>query len=161
MDQPTWFKQLKWSKPVHVRALNLDRSFIPDFPGCYVFTEGPGPISPGRVLYVGEATQSLRARLAVYLVDFRKADASLSDNVYSAKKKREHKGKGFVLEARDKLGDAKLYVRWVEYGANDQNIHVLEASLINFLNPRANDRIEEYRHPILGDDERLNRNLIR
>jgi hypothetical protein len=49
----------------------------------------------------------------------------------------------------------------VEYGASPADIHILEASLIHYLNPAANDRIEEYRHPLLGDRERLNPHLIR
>jgi hypothetical protein len=162
MDQPAWFKQLQWSAPMHIMALNQDRRVIPDFTGCYVFTEGPVPIAPGRVLYVGEAAgQPLRSRLPVYLVDFQQANAGNLNDPASTGGKRAHKGKGFILEAREKRGDAGVYVSWVEYGASPDDIHILEASLINYLNPGANDRIEEYRHPTLGDHERLNRHLIR
>jgi hypothetical protein len=66
-----------------------------------------------------------------------------------------------VFEMRDKRGDAGVYVRWVEYGASEKDIHILEASLINYLNPQANDRVEEYRHELLGEDERLDHRLIR
>lgn len=153
MVQPAWFQQLKWSGRVHVGALNEDRTQIPDFTGCYVFTVGKVPIAPGRVLYVGEAAgQSLRDRLASYLVDFRTRSKSNG---------RAHKGKGFVLEARHRSGDHGVYVSWAEYGASPAEIHILEASLIHYLNPAANDRIEEYRHPTLGDKARLDSRLIR
>lgn len=151
MKAPTWFEQLKWSPGITVSALNQDRSLIPDFTGCYVFTVGQVPIAPGRVMYVGEAArQTLRARLANYLVDYRQP-----------KRRESHKGKGFVLEARQQAGDHGVYVSWVEYGASPDDIHILEASLIHFLNPAANDRIDEERHPVLGDRERLNPGLIR
>ena len=153
MDTPAWFRQLKWSTAVHVAALNLDRSRIPDFTGCYVFTVGRVAVAPGRVLYVGEAAgQSLRSRLGNYLVDYRNLPAPTG---------KQHKGKGFILEAREVHGDHRVYVRWVEYGGSEKDIHILEASLIHFLNPGANDRMEELRHELLGDDERLDRRLIR
>ncbi len=151
MSGPSWFTQLKWRGGVHVAAINEDRGQVPDFTGCYVFTVGKVPIAPGRVLYVGEAAeQTLRARLANYLVDFSQP-----------KKSEGHKGKGFILEARHRSGDQWVYVSWVEYGASPSDIHILEASLIHFLNPSANDRVEEYRHPILGDRDRLDHRLIR
>jgi hypothetical protein len=153
MDQPAWFQQLKWCGRVHVDALNGNRKQIPDFTGCYVFTEGKVPIAPGRVLYVGEAAgQSLRDRLANYLVDFRRGTAPQG---------RGHKGKGFILEARHRSGDHGVFVSWVEYGASPSEIHILEASLIHYLNPAANDRVEEYRHPVLADRARLDPRLIR
>ncbi len=153
MDQPAWFQQLKWSGPVNVGVLNENRARLPDFTGCYVFTIGKVPVAPGRVLYVGEAAgQTLRARLASYLVDFRTG---------SKPRGRAHKGKGFILEARHRSGDHGVYVNWVEYGASPGEIHILEASLIHYLNPAANDRDEEYRHPTLGDWERLDTRLIR
>lgn len=151
MDHPTWFEQLQWRGRIHVAALNENRRQIPDFTGCYAFTVGKVPVAPGRVLYVGEAAgQSLRDRLANYLVDFHKPKAS-----------EGHKGKGFVLEARSDSGDHAVYAHWVEYGASPADIHILEASLIHYLNPAANDRVEEYRHPTLGDRERLDKRLIR
>ena len=153
MDQPAWFQQLKWGGGISVAALNENRKQIPDFTGCYAFTVGKLQIAPGRVLYVGEAAgQPLRKRLAVYLVDYRRSKTSGS---------RSHKGQGFVLEARHRSGDHGIYVHWVEYGGSESDIHILEASLINYLNPGANDRIEEYRHPVLGKRERLDSNLIR
>jgi len=150
-NTPSWFKQLRWSRPCSVAVLNANRAVIPQFTGCYAFTIGAPLLAPGQVLYIGEAAdQPLRKRLAVYLVDFSVPKAHES-----------HKGKSFVLEARKRFGDRGIYVRWVEYGADPAGVHILEASLINYLNPRANDRIEEYRHPLLGDDERLDRRLIR
>lgn len=151
MSGPTWFNQLRWLGGIHVAAINQDRRQVPDFTGCYVFTVGRVPVSPGRVLYVGEAArQSLRERLANYLVD-----------IGQPKKSESHKGKGFILEARHRSGDHGVYVSWVEYGASPAEIHILEASLIHFLNPSANDRVEESRHPILGDHDRLDARLIR
>ena len=151
MNQPRWFQQLKWCGGIHITALNENREQIPKFTGCYVFTVGKVPIAPGRVLYVGEAaTQFLRDRLTSYLVDFRQS-----------KKSEGHKGKGFILEARSRSGDHGVFVSWVEYGASPSDIHILEASLIHYLNPAANDRVEEARHPTLADHERLDRRLIR
>ena len=151
MSGPSWFTQLKWLGGVHVAAINENRKQIPDFTGRYVFTVGKVPIAPGRVLYVGEAAaQTLRERLANYLVD-----------INQAKRREGHKGKGFILEARHRSGDQGVYASWVEYGASPAEIHVLEASLIHYLNPSANDRVEEYRHPILGDRDRLDKRLIR
>jgi hypothetical protein len=151
MNQPAWFQQLTWAGRIHVSALNENRKQIPDFTGCYVFSIGKVPIAPGRVLYVGEAAdQSLRDRLANYFVDWR-----------TPKQREGHKGKGFILEARRKAGDHGIFVSWVEYGASPADIHILEASLIHYLNPSANDRIEEYRHPVLGDHARLHPQLIR
>jgi hypothetical protein len=159
-DIPIWFRQLKWSEPIHVAALNLDRKQIPDFTGCYVFTVGITPIAPGRVLYVGEAAgQSLRKRISTYLVALGGPTVSKVPN--QVRRSRSHKGKGFILEMRSIVGDQGVYVRWVEYGANDKDIHILEASLIAYLNPDANDRIEEYRHELLGDAQRLDPRLIR
>lgn len=153
MDQPAWFQQIKWSGRVHVDDLNRDRKQIPEMTGCYVFTVGKVPIAPGRVLYVGEAAgQSLRVRLASYLVDFRSR---------SQPKSKQHKGKGFVLEARHRSGDHGVFVSWVEYGASPSEIHILEASLIHYLNPGANDREEDARHPTLGHRDRLDSRLIR
>jgi hypothetical protein len=140
-----------WAGRLNVTALNENRRQIPDCTGCYAFTVGKVPLAPGRVLYVGEAArQSLRDRLANYLVDFR-----------VAKQREGHKGKGFVLEARHRSGDHGVFVTWVEYGASPDEIHSLEASLIHYLNPSANDRVEEYRHPLLADRERLDSRLLR
>ncbi|WP_076999029.1 hypothetical protein [Variovorax sp. KK3] len=153
MDQPAWFKQLAWQGGVHVAALNENRAQVPEFTGCYVFTVGKVPVAPGRVLYVGEAArQSLRRRVASYLTDFRSRPGPRG---------RQHKGKAFILEARQRSGDHGIYVQWVEYGASPADIHTLEASLINYLNPAANDRVEEERHPVLAEWERLNPRLIR
>jgi hypothetical protein len=158
VQNPVWFRQLKWSKPINVAALNRDRNQIPAFTGCYAFTEGCIPLTPGRVLYVGEAAaQTLRSRLDVYLVDFRISRPKRPKGAGT----KTHKGAAFVLEMRDKRGDAGVYVRWVEYGASEKDIHILEASLINYLNPQANDRVEEYRHEVHSDDDRLDRRLIR
>jgi hypothetical protein len=62
---------------------------------------------------------------------------------------------------REKVTDYGVYVRWVEYGGSPKDIHILEASLINYLNRDANDRIEEHRHELLGEEERLDPQLIR
>ena len=152
MATPAWFGQLKWSRAVNVAALNTNRSQIPDFTGCYAFTIGRVAVAPGRVLYIGEAAgQSLRSRLCNYLIDYRNLPAPTG---------KQHKGKAFILEARDNVGDQGVYVRWVEYGGSEEDIHILEASIIHYLNPGANDRMEENRHALLGDDERLDKRLI-
>jgi len=148
---PNWFQQLKWSVPLaNVAVVNNDRSIIPDFPGCYVFMEFAEAPRPGRVLYLGQASISLRQRLAAYLVDIRTSKAT-----------ERHKGKGFVLEARQARTDQGVYLQWVEYGGNKHDIDILEASLINYLNPAANDREDDTRHPLLGIRDRLHPDLLR
>lgn len=147
---PSWFQQLKWSVVANVAAMNKARSSIPDFPGCYVFMEFAEAPRPGHVLYVGQASTSLRQRLAIYLVDVR-----------TQKAKERHKGKAFVLEARHIHSDQGVYLQWVEYGGNKHDIDILEASLINYLNPAANDREDDARHPLLGFSDRLRSDLLR
>jgi hypothetical protein len=147
---PPWFTQLHWSSPTNIASVNVDRSIIPDFPGCYAFTEHNAALIPGRVLYIGQARYSLLKRLRNYLID-----------IQTPKKTEGHKGKGFVLEARSAIGDQGVYVRWVEYGGNKGDLDILEASLIHFLNPGANDRAEDERHPLLDDNERLDAGLLR
>jgi hypothetical protein len=150
MELPEWFKQLKWGGPTHLAALKLDRQTLPDSPGVYAFIVGRMPLLAGKALYVGQASASLRTRLATYLVDYR-----------NPKQSEGHKGKGFILEARAKNGDHGVYVQWAEYGGNKNDLDSLEASLINFLNPAANDRDDDTRHPLLGERDRLNPQLIR
>jgi hypothetical protein len=153
---PKWFQQLKWtSPPPNVAVLNQNRGIIPDFPGCYAFTTHNAPLSPGRVLYVGEAARSLRQRLPAYLIDFRKPKITPT-----TPGRRDHKGRGFVLEARHIHGDQGVYVQWVEYGGAPSDIHILEASLMEFLQPDCNDRDEAARHPTLGDWELLDPRAI-
>ncbi|WP_296650300.1 hypothetical protein [Paraburkholderia sp.] len=147
---PDWFQQLEWSKMANVAVVNNDRGIIPDFPGCYVFMEFAETPRPGRVLYVGQASTSLRQRLASYLVSIR-----------TTKTKARHKGKSFVLEARHTHTDQGVYLQWVEYGGNKHDIDILEASLINYLNPAANDREDDTRHPLLGSRDRLHPDLLR
>jgi hypothetical protein len=130
-------------------VLNLDRKVIPDFPGCYVFTEDTGPLRPSGVLYVGEAKTSLARRLPVYLVDFR-----------IPKMGKDHKGKGFILEARSIRSDYGVYVRWALYGGAGSDVSLLESSLIEYLQPSCNDRDESVRHGVLGDWERLDPRLV-
>jgi len=144
MAQPAWYSQLKWEGPYSIAAINQDRKIIPDFPGCYAFTTHPGPLLPSKVLYIGESKASLARRLTVYLVDWRVPKISES-----------HKGKGFVLEARQQKGDHGVYLRWVQYGGAAWQVSQLEASLIEYLCPDGNDRDEELRHGVLGDWERL------
>ena len=148
--RPQWYAQLQWSQPRTVADLNLDRGVIPDFPGCYAFTVGPGPLLPNQVLYVGEAKTSLRRRTANYLVDWTVPKAS-----------ENHKGKGFVLEARARHTDYGVYLRWVEYGGAGPDVSLLESSLIDYLAPQCNDRDESVRHGVLGDWERLDPRLLR
>jgi hypothetical protein len=146
---PTWFTQLKWNGPASVATLDLERKALPDFPGCYAFTIGKAALVAGQVLYVGQASTSLRQRVGSYLVDYKTPRTS-----------RGHKGKGFILDARSRSGDHGVYLRWVEYGGNRHDLDILEASLINLLNPAANDREDDTRHPLLGQHEQLDPRLI-
>ncbi len=146
MSLPAWFAQLAWNGPYTVQHLNNgNRDAIPRAPGCYVFTSTPGEARPTQTLYVGQAVD-LRRRLPSYLID------------YTRPKQREtHKGKSFLLEHRSQNGDHGLFVRWAEY-AGDLNI--LEASLMNFLNPMFNSRDDDTFHPLFDDDELLDPRLI-
>ena len=71
-----------------------------------------------------------------------------------------HKGKGFVLEARAARGDNGVYVRWFMFGGNHADLDMLEASLINYLNPLANDRDDDTRHPVLTRRDQLDSRLL-
>src|SRR6267142_6697073 len=108
MDAPIWFRQLKWSGSLSVAALNRDRSVIPKITGCYAFTEGPAQLTPGRVLYIGEAAgQSLRHRLAAYLVRIKPVG---HDAIAAKDTGPQHKGKSFILESRDKRTDYGVFL---------------------------------------------------
>ena len=99
-DKPLWYTQLKWSRPlVAVNALPK----VPEQPGCYVFTADPGPLVPGRVLYVDKA-DNLKTRPRGYLVDFMKTAAT------------KHKGRAFLFHHRHEHGEQSLYLRWAIYG---------------------------------------------
>jgi hypothetical protein len=135
-----------WEGPYTVAEVNGDRSVIADFPGCYAFTIHPGALQPRRVLYVGETKQPLRDRIAAYLVDWR---------IPKPQGTKDHKGKGFVLEARQKNQDAGVYLHWVRYGGADWQRHQLEASLIDYLKPECNDRDEDTRWGLLDRDHLL------
>jgi hypothetical protein len=149
MEPPAWFAQLPWRQPVSVATLNIDRGIIPESPGCYAFTEGSISLLPRTVLYVGQASTSLRQRLPVYLVDWTRPRGE-----------EGHKGKGFVLEARAARGDNGVYVRWFMFGGNHADLDMLEASLINYLNPLANDRDDDTRHPVLTRRDQLDSRLL-
>ena len=149
MARPAWYSQLLWEGPYSVAMVNGDRKMIPDFPGCYAFTTHPGALSPGKVVYVGESRASLATRLPVYLVDWRVPKLSES-----------HKGKGFVLEARQQRGDNGVFIHWVRYGGAPWQVSQLEASLIDYLKPSCNDRDEEVRHGLLDHTERLDRRAL-
>jgi len=131
---PLWYGQLIFSHPEPVSRLRVTRA-IPDLPGCYVFTESPGPLVPGQVLYVGKANR-LKSRLGGYLVDYMQTTPT------------RHKGRAFIFEHRHRFGDQRLFVRWTIYGDPAS----LEGSLIAYLNPAMNDRDEL---PGLADDEAL------
>lgn len=149
MARPAWYSQLMWEGPYKVSevAPRGSRTLIPDFPGgCYVFTIHPGALQPNRVLYVGETEQPLRKRISAYLVNWR---------IPKSKDSKEHKGKGFVLEARKKNGDEGVYLHWVRYGGADWQRRQLEASLIEYLKPECNDRDEEIRWGLLDQDQLL------
>jgi hypothetical protein len=135
MAQPLWYTQTHFNSPRPVSGIKAARD-IPDLPGCYVFTETRGALTPGRVLYVGKAF-SLKTRVRGYLVDYMKTKAT------------KHKGRAFIFEYRDDHGDRNLYLRWAIYGDPGE----LEASLIDYLRPDCNDRDEA--NP-LADDEPLN-----
>lgn len=146
MSLPRWFDQLTWMGPYTVQHLNHgNRNTIPHAPGCYVFTSTPARARPTQTLYVGKAV-NLRRRIPSYLID------------YTRPKQREpHKAKGFLLEHRSQHGDHGLFVSWAEYAGE---LEILEASLINFLNPMFNSRAEDTFNPLFDDDELLDPRLI-
>jgi len=47
-----------------------------------------------------------------------------------------------------------------QYGASPRDIDILEASLIHDLNPPANDREDDTRHPLLAHSDRLLADLL-
>lgn len=151
--QPLWFTQLHWSTPLSIADVNTNREVIPVHAGVYVFTHHNIPLSPDRVLYVGEAKNGLRRRLTggSYLV----RQIRLMPPRPGGGERRFHKGAAFILEARQRWGDQAIYLRWAEYGAGPEHILDLEASLQDYLNPACNDRDESLRRPLMGDWESL------
>lgn len=123
MSTPNWYAQLVWQGPFSVAT--VARGNVPEAPGLYVFTDNPGPLAPGKVLYVGKA-KCLKQRLGGYLVD------------YMATAPTKHKGRAFIFEHRHDHGDQNTYLRWAVYG----DPIAVEGSLIQFLEPACNDRFE-------------------
>ena len=149
MSMPRWFAQLKWEGPFTVADLNNGRrGDIPEMPGCYVFTIVDAPPRPTQTLYVG-LSKNLSGRLPTYLVH------DIKKNVPSRGK---HKGKLFLLGERENRTDYGVWVQWAVYAGE---IRILEASLINYLNPDYNSRDEDTMNPLFGDDELLEPYLIR
>jgi len=157
---PVWYTQLSWKGPYTVAEVNARRSVVPATAGLYAFTEDRGPLVPNRVLYIGETGQNdgLRGRLASYLVDFTRAGQRGSTP--SGNPRRQHKGKGFILEYRSRHTDHGMFLRWVEFGGSDADRRRIEASLINYFNPKMNDREDDARHPLLGQYEPLDPRLL-
>jgi len=139
---PAWFEQLNWSAVWSVAALANNRRPIPEGSGCYVFTEEASGLRPGKVLYIGKA-ENLRTRLGGYLVDYRNTRPT------------KHKGRAFVFEHRDRIGDHATYLRWVLYGGKTGE---LEANLCEFLWPDCTDRWEK--HELWDDDESIDPRLL-
>jgi excinuclease UvrABC nuclease subunit len=141
---PVWYDQLTWSVPLSVAVvrarIHARANPIPPRPGCYVFTDGPGAMVPGDVLYVGKAID-LKSRVRGYLVDYMTTAAT------------KHKGRAFVFEYRHLYGDDRLFVRWAIYGDPVR----LEGALIEHLEPQMNDRLEAVE---LADDESLDPDLM-
>jgi excinuclease UvrABC nuclease subunit len=138
---PLWYTQVQFTapRPAALVKLTLTRD-VPDLPGCYVFTADDGKLVPGEVLYVGQAL-SLVTRLRGYLVDFLKVAPT------------RHKGRAFLFDHRHRHGEAKLFLRWTVYG----DPTLLEASLIDHLEPAFNSRLEE---DPFADDEPLDRRYL-
>src|SRR5690349_11334594 len=122
--QPLWYTQVQFNAPRPLPIIRLARD-IPDRSGCYVFTSDGGPLKPGHVLYIGKALR-LNRRLPGYLVDYMRTAPT------------RHKGRAFLFEYRHDHGDRNLFLRWTTYGDPAQ----LEASLIDYLEPLFNDRME-------------------
>ncbi len=128
-----WIGQLQWHGPY--MGSTVQRSQITTEPGCYVFTDNPGPLKPP-VLYVGKAA-NLRNRVWGYLRDYAKS-----------KSPTRHKGRAFIYDYRHQNGNSNLYVRWAVYG----DPAGLEGSLIVKLEPLCNSRWED---EFLDEDELL------
>ena len=141
-SMPRWFEQLRWSPVWSVGGLAADRGQIPATSGCYVFTETAAGLRPNHVLYVGKA-KNLRRRLGGYLVDFRGTSPTT------------HKGRAFIFEQRDRVGDHAVFVRWVEFGGSPET---LESNLCDFLWPVCTDRWES--QELWDDTEAIDPRLL-
>ncbi len=107
------------------------------------------------MLYVGEASTSLRSRLGAYLIHDigRKPDKGPG-----AKPRRDHKGKLFVFHVRDTRSDSGVFLRWIEYGGWTRE---MEATLIDHYQPMYNSRDESLFTAPLGRMERFDPRLLR
>lgn len=145
-----------WGNPYDWDALNVNVD-VPDEPGFYAFTDHAGPLQPSaggkNVLYVGIATQSIRARIRKYktgdtasIMNLHKGgfmmmlsratahfhDGKLTHSVQRTPVNVTIRSAGKPPEQSVLMPDS-IYLRWaVDYRA------AIEAMLIQQLNPKFN-----------------------
>lgn len=139
-DLPEWFQLLQW-KVLSIEEANINRREIYTESGIYAFTLKRRALLGGPVLYVGMTTQKrgLRGRLSTYLKNYMSGNA------------RGHKGAKFIWHEREKFGDKNINVHIAPFGGSREETLLLEANLINLLQPLVNTRDEEIYHPIIDD----------
>ena len=146
MTQPKSLAAISWSPPIPIEVLRSKRSLLPQAAGVYVFTSYLGPIEKNfGVLYVGKA-KNLAQRVPAYLTDpeniliysTRSSTPKLNSSL-------NHVGKVHLLvEIQQKYrestkGTTFVWVRWTL----DSNPEILEKSLINYLQPKFNERLRD------------------
>jgi excinuclease UvrABC nuclease subunit len=141
-DLPQWYQELQW-KCLSAADANVNRRELYPTPGVYAFTDKRRSLLGGPVLYVGMTRQKrgLRGRLSSYLKNYKNGSA------------RGHKGAQFIWGERDRLGDNNVIVHIAPFGGNRVETLLLEANLINLLQPWFNTRDEEIYHPMLDNDD--------
>ncbi|MBM7068324.1 hypothetical protein [Actibacterium sp. 188UL27-1] len=125
-----WQQWVRFNPPRRLSVLTSNKLLIPDYEGFYIFTDRPGPLKPGNVLYVGETGMrgGIRARMGTYLIPDPKQT------------KTSHKGALFILATRLKQGDDTLWLRWAGIEIDRQTRQQIETAMIQHYRGAFNSR---------------------
>lgn len=140
MNPPAFFPDIRWSEPVPIEILRVERVRLPRSSGLYVFTNHPDAIEPGRgVLYLGKA-KNLHSRLQSYLADPARLLVFSPRNPLRPNSSLRHAGKvQLLIEVQQKYREAGaatsfIWVRWCECPSPRDR----EKPLIRYLQPAFN-----------------------
>ncbi|MCO6382884.1 MAG: hypothetical protein JXQ91_13425 [Vannielia sp.] len=123
MPRPDWLDQIEWLKPHRLSELNADRQLITHHPGFYAFTETPGPLQVGQVLYIGETGRKggIRERVGVYL--HRNPEKSTT----------RHSGAIWMHNHRlYEKSDQTLWLRWSLWEGSTSDRQAIETALMQY-----------------------------
>lgn len=141
MQHPPNFSAIRWSEPVTIEDLRVDRVRLPSGPGIYLFTNHPGPVEPFfGILYVGKA-DSLRLRVPAYLANPENVPIFSTKRPGQTSSSLRHAGKvQLLVEVQQKMRSGVpgggVWVRWHECAAPRD----LEKMLIRYLQPAFNSQ---------------------